>query len=73
MLEHRREECTGEWRLVLRGDVRQIACAQCGAEYIATPARRRAAVDENLAGTFLRRLADEGDSSEAEPDLDDVA
>jgi hypothetical protein len=73
MLEHRCAECTGEWRLILNGEDRLIACARCGAEYAATPARRRAAVDEILAGAYLRRLTNEGVGSYGDPDLDDVA
>jgi hypothetical protein len=83
MLEHRNAECTGEWRLVQSGENRQIVCAGCGAEFRATPARRRAAVDEILAGSYLQRLADEGTVGDAEldlgepnleePDLDEVA
>jgi hypothetical protein len=73
MLEHRNVECTGEWRLVVRGENRQIVCAGCGAEYVATPARRRAAVDEILAGSYLRRLADEGADADVGSDLDEVA
>ena len=69
MLEHAKTECVGEWRLVMEGE-RRLMCEGCGAEFAATPARRKAAIDENLAGTFLRRLADEG---EAVRDLDDVA
>ena len=69
MLEHTKTECVGEWRLVMEGE-RRLVCEGCGAEFAATPARRKAAIDENLAGTFLRRLADEG---EAVRDLDDVA
>jgi hypothetical protein len=49
---------------------RHLECEGCGARYVATPARRKAAVDENLAGTFLRRLANEGARA---PGLDDVA
>jgi hypothetical protein len=82
MLEHRNAECTGEWRLVLGGENRQIVCAGCGAEFRATPALRRAAVDEILAGSYLRQLADEGigevepnlgEPHLGEPDLDEVA
>jgi hypothetical protein len=69
MLEHREADCTGEWRLVALSDEYRIVCARCGAGYAATPSHKRAAVDENLAGAFLRRLAEEG----AGPDLDNAA
>jgi hypothetical protein len=69
MLEHSKTDCVGEWRLVMDGE-RRLICVSCAAEYVATPALRKAAIDENLAGTFLRRLADEGDTVR---DLDDVA
>lgn len=70
MVEHRITNCTGEWRLVMGEGERHLECEGCGARYAATPARRKAAVDENLAGTFLRRLANEGARP---PGLDDVA
>lgn len=75
MLDHRKSNCTGEWRLVMDGGERQLICEHCGARYVATPARRKAAVDENLAGTFLRRLAEEGAGSPEwdASELDDVA
>lgn len=70
MVEHTKSDCTGEWRLVMGEGERRLECDGCGARYTATPARRKAAVDENLAGAFLRRLANEGARA---PDLDDVA
>lgn len=78
MLEHRKTECIGEWRLVMGEEGHHLECEVCGAQYTATPARRKAAVDENLAGTFLRRLANEGSEATADlddtpPELDDVA
>lgn len=76
MLDHRKSDCTGEWRLVMNIGERQLICGNCGARYVATPARRKAAVDENLAGTFLKRLAEEGTGSrrwDGSPELDDVA
>jgi hypothetical protein len=55
MLEHGQVECTGEWRLVLRGGERYIACACCGAAYPATPPRGRNGVAGDLDVTFPRR------------------
>lgn len=72
MLDHKRLECTGEWRLVMNEGNRHLECDACCALYVATPGRRKAAIDENLAGTFLKRLANEG-SNAAAPDLDDAA
>ena len=71
MLEHHQTECTGEWRLVVREGRGHFACDQCGALYLETASRRKAAVDEILAGTFLRQLADEG--ANCAEDLDDAA
>jgi hypothetical protein len=71
MLEHHRTECTGEWRLVEREGRGHFVCEACGALHLATPARRKAAVDEILAGTVLRQLADEGANRAS--DLDDAA
>jgi hypothetical protein len=59
MLEHRRE-CTGNWRLVGTGEERCIRCDQCEVRYTATPENRLAAIDENYAGIYLRRLTAEG-------------
>lgn len=60
VLEHAFEECTGSWRLVGTGEKRHIRCDGCGARYAATPENRLAAIDENYAGIYLRRLTAEG-------------
>lgn len=62
MLElfHTQDECIGNWRLVGGSDQRRIRCDRCGAEHDATPDHRLAAIDENYAGIYLRRLAAEG-------------
>jgi hypothetical protein len=59
-LGHTYDECTGNWRLVGPSDGRRIRCDRCAAEHDATPDRRLAAIDENYAGIYLRRLAAEG-------------
>jgi hypothetical protein len=59
-LEHKTDRCTGNWRLVGSGDERRIACERCNAAYRPTPENRLAAIDENYAGIYLRRLTAEG-------------
>jgi hypothetical protein len=59
-LEHRFDHCTGNWRLIGTGDERAIRCDGCEAELLATSEHRLAAIDENYAGIYLRRLAAEG-------------
>ncbi len=60
MLHHRTGRCTGNWRLVGHGSRRRIECDRCGAEFEPTPESRLAAIDENYAGIYLRRLTAEG-------------
>lgn len=60
VLEHEMGECTGNWRLLGGGAERKIECESCGCAYAATPENRLAAIDENYAGIYLRRLACEG-------------
>jgi hypothetical protein len=60
VLEHTDERCTGNWRLVGTGEDRRIACERCGAAFRPTPENRLAAIDENYAGIYLRRLTAEG-------------
>ena len=59
-LEHRNDDCTGNWRLTGNGPARVIACEKCEQHYPATPENRLAAIDENYAGIYLRRLTAEG-------------
>ena len=59
LIEHR-NDCTGNWRLLGLGDDRTIQCDCCSATYPATPENRLAAIDENYAGIYLRRLSSEG-------------
>lgn len=66
VLEHKDERCTGNWRLVGSGEARRIACEQCGASFRPTPENRLAAIDENYAGIYLRRLTAEGLSQREE-------
>lgn len=61
-LEHAVEACTGNWRLASVFEARMIRCEACAVAYPATPAYRLAAIDENYAGIYLRRLSDEGAS-----------
>lgn len=60
VMAHIEEACTGNWRLVGTGETRQIRCDRCGAQVTATPENRLAAIDENYAGIYLRRLTAEG-------------
>jgi hypothetical protein len=60
VLEHKTDRCTGNWRLVGTGDDRRIACERCNASFRPTPENRLAAIDENYAGIYLRRLTAEG-------------
>ena len=62
-LQHTHDECTGNWRLVGEIERRSIVCDTCGAQCEATPEHRLAAIDENYAGIYLRRLAAEGASN----------
>lgn len=64
MLNHETGRCTGNWRLVGRGTDRRIACEQCDRSYPPTPENRLAAIDENYAGIYLRRLTSEGVSEQ---------
>jgi hypothetical protein len=59
-LKHTHDDCTGNWRLIGSGDRRRIRCECCNADHDATPEHRLAAIDENYAGIYLRRLAAEG-------------
>lgn len=43
-----------------QGEDRRIACERCGKAYPPTPENRLAAIDENYAGIYLRRLTSEG-------------
>jgi hypothetical protein len=62
LLEHVFSDCTGNWRLVGAGDERVIRCDRCDSRHAATPENRLAAIDENYAGIYLRRLTAEGAS-----------
>ncbi|MFW6201051.1 MAG: hypothetical protein ACOC8B_00610 [Gemmatimonadota bacterium] len=69
VLQHKYGECTGNWRLVGTGDARTICCDRCDARHPATPENRLAAIDENYAGIYLRRLTAEG-ASQIDSDTD---
>ena len=60
VLRHTNDECTGNWRLVGAADARLILCDKCPSEFAASPENRLAAIDENYAGIYLRRLTAEG-------------
>jgi hypothetical protein len=64
VLNHEQGQCTGNWRLVGQGEDRRIACERCGRSYPPTPENRLAAIDENYAGIYLRRLTSEGVSGQ---------
>lgn len=59
-LRHAHDDCTGNWRLIGSSDRRRIRCDACATEHEATAEHRLAAIDENYAGIYLRRLAAEG-------------
>lgn len=59
-LDHDCEDCTGNWRLLGAASERRIECDRCGAAFPASAENRLAAIDENYAGIYLRRLASEG-------------
>jgi hypothetical protein len=59
-LNHIHDDCVGNWRLEGASDRRRIRCDRCGADHDASPEHRLAAIDENYAGIYLRRLAAEG-------------
>ena len=60
VLTHVHDDCIGSWRLIGTGEHRQICCERCDARVPATPENRLAAIDENYAGIYLRRLTTEG-------------
>ena len=72
MLEHGYGECTGNWRLIGTGETRSIRCDRCDAQFTASPENRLAAIDENYAGIYLRRLTSEG-ASQIDSDRRDAA
>lgn len=69
VLEHVYGECTGNWRLIGTGETRLIRCDRCDAQFAASPENRLAAIDENYAGIYLRRLTSEG-ASQIDSDRD---
>lgn len=60
VLEHANGECVGNWRLLGNSTERTIQCDRCGTTLPATAENRLAAIDENYAGIYLRRLSSEG-------------
>jgi hypothetical protein len=60
MLSHLSGDCTGNWRLIGVGENRTVRCDKCNVGVQATPENRLAAIDENYAGIYLRRLTAEG-------------
>lgn len=61
MLEHRDGSCTGNWRLEGNGSQRRLVCTSCTVWYNGNLAELRlAAIDENYAGIYLKRLTAEG-------------
>lgn len=68
-MEHENGRCTGNWRLMGTGRKRRIECEECGASFNATPENRLAAIDENYAGIYLRRLTAEGLTQRGDRDV----
>lgn len=54
------EDCLGTWRVQPLGTEKILRCDGCRITYPATPENRLAAIDENYAGIYLRRLTAEG-------------
>jgi hypothetical protein len=59
-ISHTTDDCTGNWRMLGIGEDRTIQCDVCTARFVASPENRLAAIDENYAGIYLRRLSSEG-------------
>lgn len=62
VLRHWNTDCPGDWHMGGDGETCQLYCEACGAHLPATAALREEAIEENVAGELLRRLADEGAS-----------
>lgn len=60
-LPHAHDDCTGRWGLVAdeRGTL-YVCCDTCLRCFPATARNKMAAIEENFALLYLRRLADEG-------------
>lgn len=57
---HTDDGCTGNWIIEGSDEERIIRCSGCGALAVASLEHRVEAVDENICGHMLRRLADDG-------------
>lgn len=60
MIEHKAPECTGNWRYIVTEQPHRLRCDRCREEHPPTGDNRLAAIDENFAGIYLRRLTAEG-------------
>lgn len=62
LLSHNSPECCGNWRSIYSDGKKQmiIKCEICGKTYNATGENRLAAIDENYAGIYLKRMTIEG-------------
>ena len=58
MIEHARDDCTGEW--ITSHNQKWIYCETCGAAEHFTPERSDAALVENTIGWDMERMADKG-------------
>lgn len=59
-LDHLTPECVGHWKTTGSGKDKSLYCDRCEISHPATPDNRTAAIDENYAGIYLRRLTSEG-------------
>jgi hypothetical protein len=60
-IRHAHPECIGRWALhEPSAKPRFLKCTHCGIEWEGTADARLAAIDENYAGIYLRKLCAEG-------------
>jgi len=61
ILAHHHDRCTGVWRGMYEDGNDLIYCTECRIRYANCSLELRyAAIDENWAGIYLKRLTDEG-------------
>ena len=59
-LSHKDPDCTGEWGVHMRGEEQYWVCSACGKLGYMSVTNNDAAILDNLHGSKLARLADEG-------------
>lgn len=68
VIRHGNDDCIGNWRIAGQGSSRQLECDHCKVRLPYSPENRLAAIDENYAGIYLRRLTGEGRTRIADED-----